>query len=492
MGVRVDEKSSYSGRPPALSTRSRRDFMSLNHRSFERQSVFAQVSAPSPSASSRHELHASSVSAIEGGEADSVISMSNNNLGSYPANAVVHPTGMNCVYAISGTYGVLPRILYYVTLAFAIFGRHREWLIIGALVTAMTYAGTTSIHQMALVSSKEGIYDLDILGAWAILSSGALAYISFMHWSTALRDSHARLIFLLWGLLLGVALILGRVEIYNSALSPPEPACYSSEGQLLVYPIQLISPLFNCTYRCFHETKAMRQASEVMVVPREVLDNYYTGLSLVMIGPVQFAAYAALSWDAVEHNPSRTCTWIVMKHLQPKHHERMVRFIHDASMEHRYGGYFALWHFARRIRWSWLKASLLMLGLPWYLMGLIVDILALPLLVINIALNELALLKPSLPTNEANYAIGQWGPWVSSALVVIAAATNQYIIWLRRRKHRVKEAKEASNGDELPPSVYLVQAELETGVLKPSLAHVPTLQDMGSGNGSWKGKQPQR
>lgn len=129
--------------------------------------------------------------------------MSNNNLGSYPSDANLHPEGMNCVYAISGTYGLLPRTLYYLTLAFAIFGRHREWLIIGALVTAMTYAGTTAIHQMALVSSKTDIYDLDILGSWAILSSGALAYISFMHWSSALRDSHVRMIFLIWGFLLG-------------------------------------------------------------------------------------------------------------------------------------------------------------------------------------------------------------------------------------------------------------------------------------------------
>lgn len=129
--------------------------------------------------------------------------MSNNNLGSYPSDAISHPEGMNCVFAISGTYGLLPRILYYVTLAFAIFGRHQEWLIIGALVTAMTYAGTTAIHQMALCSSKGEIYDLDILGAWAILSSGALAYIAFMHWSSALRESHVRVIFLLWGFVLG-------------------------------------------------------------------------------------------------------------------------------------------------------------------------------------------------------------------------------------------------------------------------------------------------
>lgn len=399
------------------------------------------------------------------------------------------PTGMNCIYAISGAYGFLPRLLYYITLAFAIFGRHREWLIIGALVTAMTYAGTTAIHQMALVTSKQGVYDLDILGGWAVLSSGALAYISFMHWSTTLRDSHARMIFLVWGVLLGTALIFGRSEIYSTELSPSEPACYSSTGELLVYPMQLISPAFDCTYKCFSDTKPMRQSSEVMVVPRDTLDNYYTRLTLIMIGPIQFVAYAALSWDAVEHSPSRTCTWIVMKYLKPQQHERMVRFIHDASMEHRYGGYFALWHFAKRLPWSPLKVILFGFTLPWFLLGLVVDILALPFLIINIVLNELSLLKPDLPTNEANYAIGQWGPWVSTAMVIIAAAINQWMLWIGRRKQRVKELKEA--GQTAPsPAVYEEAGELETGVVRPSLVHVPTLQDVGKRD--TKGKQRER
>lgn len=194
----------------------------------------------------------------------------------------------------------------------------------------------------------------------------------------------------------------------------------------------------------------------------------------------------------MEHSPSRICTWVVMKHLEPKHHERMFTFIHEASMERRYGGYIALWHFAKRKPWGWLKATLMVLVLPWYIMGLIIDILALPLLVINIVLNELALLKPDLPTNEANYAIGQWGPWVNVALVLLAAVINQYTLWSRRRKERAKAAEEAKK-QEQSGSVFEVQAELEdqtTGVVKPSLTHVPTLQDLGSSR--HKGKQPQR
>lgn len=182
-----------------------------------------------------------------------------------------------------------------------------------------------------------------------------------------------------------------------------------------------------------------------------------------------------------------------MRYLEPKHHERMVNAIHDASMERKYGGYITLWHFAMRKRWGWLKAVLIFFTLPWYILGLLVDILALPLLVINIVLNELALLGPDLPTNEANYAIGQWGPWVNVALVLIAAVLNQYTLWSRRRKERAKAAKEAEKQGQ-PLSVFDVQDQVEEqtiiGVVKPGLAHVPTLQDLGSSR--TKGKQPQR
>lgn len=61
-----------------------------------------------------------------------------------------------------------------------------------------------------------------------------------------------------------------------------------------MYPIELVSPTFNCTYECFSKTKAMRQASEVMAVPHSTLKNKYTDLSVVLVGPIQFAAYAAL------------------------------------------------------------------------------------------------------------------------------------------------------------------------------------------------------
>ena len=412
--------------------------------------------------------------------------MAANTLGSYPNDAPDHPVLMNCVYAISGTYGLLPRCLYYVTLVFAIFGRTREWLIIGALVSALTYGGTSAIHQMALVSSREDIYDLDILGAWAVLSTGALAFIVMVHWSSTVRNAEARLILVIWGIIVGTALIFGRSEIFNTELSPGEPACYSSKGQLLVYPIELISPDFNCTYKCFSAWKPMRQASEVMAIPNSAVKNKWTDLSVVLIGPIQFAAYAALSYTSLDHSPSGICTRIVMKYLNPKHHEEITKLIYNASEEHMFGGYFALFHFVRRSKWSARKAVIYFFTLPWFVMCLIVDIFALPLMVINIVLNELSINKAQLPTNEANCAIGQWGPIVSSILVIIASVLNQSLKWYHRRvkiaKQRKEEAEKMNEVSAQGPAQVFELADgaegQQIGVVKPGLAHVSTLKDM--------------
>jgi len=392
-----------------------------------------------------------------------------------------HPLEVNCVYAISGAYGLLPRILYYVTLVFAIFGRSREWLIIGALVSALTYAGTAAIHLMALVASKNEIYDLDIVAAWAVLSSGALAYIGMVHWSTTLRYSRAKLVLITWGFLVGISLIFGRAELFQDPLSPPEPACYSSAGTLLEYPIQLISPQFNCTYKCFSATKPMRQPSEVMIVPRHVLDNRYTRLSFVLVGPIQFAAYAALSFDSLEHTPSQICTRAVMSHLDHTQRENITKLIYNASSEHWYGGYFVLFQFVRHSRWNARKALLSFVILPWFLTALLVDILALPMMVTNIVLNEVSILASNLPTNEAMYAVGQWGPVVNSLLVVIAAIINKYLEMRERAKNTsAKESGGPKCRDDVPgrPDIEPGMEEQTIGVVTPKLAHVETLRDM--------------
>lgn len=391
-------------------------------------------------------------------------------------------TFINCVYQISGTYGLLPRLLYYITLFFAIFGRSREWLIIGALVSALTYAGTTAIHMMAMVRNKRGVYDLDIIAAWAVLSTGALGYIGIIHWSSTLRDSRARTVMICWGVLVGISLIFGRAILFDTQLSPPEPACYSSAGTLLEYPSQLISPQFTCTYKCFDISRPLRHKSEIMAIPRRMLENHYSTLSYVLVGPIQFAAYASLSMDTIEHTPSQLCQRSVMRYLiHPGHHDDMTKVVYKASMESWYGGYFALIGYINRAPWSYKKLAIFAFGLPWLFLSLLLDILCIPLMVTNIILNEVTLVAGHLPTNEANIAIGQWGTIVNSALVVIAACINKAIeIYEGRKQTRVLDSV-LKDGLVVPSDIernMMDDEEQVTGVVKPKLAHVQTLQDM--------------
>lgn len=56
-----------------------------------------------------------------------------------------------CVHPISGQYGFLPRLLYYVLVIFSLIFCEHDRLSTAALGTAMTYAATASVHAFALL-----------------------------------------------------------------------------------------------------------------------------------------------------------------------------------------------------------------------------------------------------------------------------------------------------------------------------------------------------
>jgi hypothetical protein len=347
-----------------------------------------------------------------------------------------------CVYPISGSYGLLPRLLYYVTLVLAIFGRNQEWLVIGALASALTYSGTSALHAMSLCTSRKEVFDLDISGTWAILSTGAVAYITFINWSTTLRNSRARIVMICWGALIGLGIIFARTQLYDTQLSPGEPACHSSSGEFLSKPFQLLDRSFNCTYQCFSVQKPLREQSETVAIPRSVLSGRFSRLSLIMVGPVMFAAYAAISWDTREHSPSQLWTRWVMSYLDPKHHAEITKSIYMAASNRWYGGYFAFFGYVHRAKWSVRKCLLSFLAVPWFALALALDLLCIPLMITNIILNEINLVGSHLPTNEPPFAIGQWGPIVGSLLVVIAAIINRGLEIWERRKHALDIPRE--------------------------------------------------
>ena len=58
----------------------------------------------------------------------------------------------SCTYPISGQYGFLNRLLFYLLMIFALVARRRTWLAAAALGTAMTYAASAAVHAFALLA----------------------------------------------------------------------------------------------------------------------------------------------------------------------------------------------------------------------------------------------------------------------------------------------------------------------------------------------------
>ena len=56
-----------------------------------------------------------------------------------------------CGYPISGQYGFLNRLLFYLLMIFALIARKHSWLAAAALGTAMTYAASAAVHAFALL-----------------------------------------------------------------------------------------------------------------------------------------------------------------------------------------------------------------------------------------------------------------------------------------------------------------------------------------------------
>lgn len=58
---------------------------------------------------------------------------------------------VQCVYPISGQYGLSVRLVYYVLLIFSLILRRYEYLSIAALGTSMTYASVACVHAFCLL-----------------------------------------------------------------------------------------------------------------------------------------------------------------------------------------------------------------------------------------------------------------------------------------------------------------------------------------------------
>ncbi|KAJ5280785.1 hypothetical protein N7478_006157 [Penicillium angulare] len=336
-----------------------------------------------------------------------------------------------CGYQLSGNYCILNRVLYYALIIFSIIGYSHVWLIAGALASALTYSGTAAIHAVILcVASQTGTFDIDILGAWAVVSVACLTVMPIFSFSPSIRESVVSPIFGLWGTLVAIGAICSIVSLNRGF--PNEPPCLSSgeNPQLLISPSQLADPSFQCTYACFSNRQTLRGPSEMIAIPASLPFEHF---------------------DVWQGAAGVTCAvgiyWAVLGFCWPdfrKSTETELRKSIKANKP-RSGDLSK----ARRARAKARKEAHLELETGEYpgpgTTLTVWSVLSTAGAFAVIILNEVFLLHygGGFPYNEHPYAIGQWGPWVGVLLALTAAGLVRWREpkWKERQEILEKEKK---------------------------------------------------
>lgn len=163
---------------------------------------------------------------------------------------------VTCIYPLSGSYGFLARLFYYISLLIIVFS-HRiwPWLVAGAGATAMTYSGTAAVHSFLLLAlPRTGTFDLDSIGAYVITSTALILIVPIMSFSETMRRHSVRHILRVWAFLMAAG-----TACSTAALLRPwpveEPCTSNATGGLFTYPTDLNMANFNCSYTCFTQAK---------------------------------------------------------------------------------------------------------------------------------------------------------------------------------------------------------------------------------------------
>ena len=318
-----------------------------------------------------------------------------------------------CVYPVSGQYGLLPRLLYYALIVFSIVAQQQSWLVVGAIASAMTYSGTAAIHAVVLAAvSVNPVFDLDIVGVWAVASAGCVAVVPILDWSKTLLYSPYRPVFGFWGSLMAIGSICGIVAILRDY--PDEVACRSSSAQLLTEPAQIMDPRFNCTYTCFATHQPLRAPSQMTVIWEKVVFGYWQAILFVSVAMVLLTGVLMGSLGCLpgpRKHTEKELDDIIRRNAPCRNDLSKARYYKRQARERAY----------KERKTGEIQHQRSCCG---YINP--------PIFIIVIILNELYI--RILPVDEAPYAVGQWGAVVGVCLALIAAAINKYNEYKRSRQ----------------------------------------------------------
>jgi hypothetical protein len=385
---------------------------------------------------------------------------------------------LNVTNLLKGSYGLLPRVLFYFTIVFALVGWGHKWLIAGALAATLVYSGQAAIHACLLAWSRQAHGENDIYALAAILSTSAILAVPLLNWSKSIRDlsigkkddsgksefSKARTIIVYWGLL--VVLGLFSVMVLLESSHPQKLGFYSMMGSL-----------GGETISCVMKSSPSQYANLTFDPPLLQYNYNQDGLNLSV--PLIDAAWANA------HGCSTPCKALAST-LGPaifrqaddyqlvslsqvvKAFEVPGRISGEERLTNRFQSFVLVWSifvipyiilqgvmaaaFGRRTPTQARDALYIFvrdgrrpqgslppansgvrphrkllakwLALATYAWALFVTIICVPVLILSMFATESYLF--GLPQSESATSIGSWSPWAGTALVLIAALISKF------------------------------------------------------------------
>jgi hypothetical protein len=333
-------------------------------------------------------------------------------------------SAVTCIYPLSGSYGFLARLLYYISLLVVIFS-HRVWywLVAGAGASAMTYSGTAAVHAFTLVAlPRTGTFDLDSIGAYVITSTALILIVPIMSFSETMRRHSVRHILRVWAVLMAAGTACATAALLRSW--PVEEPCTSkATGGLLTSPSQLSVATFNCTYSCFPNSHNSTESSRTTFTDflrsaNDTLALQTSTLNVTFLSQIQAEALI-IACISITNSIFFLILWTKSKHSNKETEGALVpKYRQLTSIA------------------GWL---MLPVGLsPLLLVG-------------NIVVAEMFFRSSEIVKGEPVYAIGQWSVVAAAGLVAIGTAIDRWFLGRDERRGKLEGGEEQSNQVESVP-----------------------------------------
>lgn len=312
-----------------------------------------------------------------------------------PSNDTSVDDQVSCVYPISGQYGLLPRILFYASLVFAICARHFEWLVVGALASAMTFSAISAIHIIIIFAThgrNPPILDLDAFGIAMIAMVSVSLFPALVCFSSTLRKNRpGTAVVKFWFLMMVVTGILALI-IVNDAGGPPlssnaEVACFLPDKTLLTSLSQLDGTQnLECIYDCFLTRGSVLKPQDAATVMFGAPANGMLG-SWGLIFCMIFSGCMVYFGIIVSCMSSK-------KSFAERHRDASE----EVQMRYGYGPA------SDKDGYELMGAMVVLGSVAW---------------VPTIIIIEFSM--RNIPVEESINAVGQWGPWVAAAFAIIGS-----------------------------------------------------------------------